>query len=74
MAEWSQLGRFLVIGGVVMVIAGLAVVLGARVPFLGRLPGDLTFHRGNWTVSAPLATSLLLSVILTIVLNIAVRR
>ncbi len=74
MAEWSQFGRLLIIGGLVITVAGLAMVIGARVPFLGRLPGDLTFRRGSWTISAPLATSLLLSVILTIVIKVIVRR
>lgn len=72
--EWSQIGRLLVITGLVLAAMGLALLVGARVPFLGRLPGDLMFRRGSFTLSAPLATSLLLSVVLTIILNIAIRR
>ncbi len=72
--EWSQIGRLLVITGLVLAAMGLALLVGVRVPFLGRLPGDLTLRRGSFTLSAPLATSLLLSVVLTIILNIAIRR
>lgn len=57
----------LVLGGVALVAVGLA----SRVGRLGRLPGDLSARRGPVTFSAPLGTSLLLSIILTLVLNVA---
>ena len=57
------MGRLLVIGGLIAVGAGLLIMAG--VP-LGRLPGDLTYRRGNFTFYFPLATSILASVILTL--------
>jgi hypothetical protein len=70
----DQLGRLLIVGGVVLVAVGLFFVLGGRVPFLGRLPGDLTFTRDNVTISVPIVTSILLSLLLTLILNLVLRR
>ena len=64
------LARFLIVFGVISVVVGLLLLGGHRVPFLGRLPGDLLFQRGGATIYIPLATSLLLSVVLTLLLNI----
>jgi len=57
------MAKLLIIAGVLLLAAGVAMQLG--VP-LGRLPGDFTFKRGNTTVYLPLATSLLISVVLSI--------
>ena len=59
------MGRTLVLIGVV--IAGLGLLMMAGVP-LGRLPGDMTIRRGAFTFYFPLATSILVSVVLTVVL------
>jgi ribose/xylose/arabinose/galactoside ABC-type transport system permease subunit len=65
----SDLGRLLIGLGLLLVIIGIAVVLFARwnVP-LGRLPGDFSWRGKGWTVSFPLASSLLISVLLTLLL------
>jgi hypothetical protein len=69
-----ELGKVLVFLGAMLVIAGLVVVLLARMHFpLGRLPGDFLYRRRNTTVYFPLATSLLLSVVLSIVLYLVSR-
>ena len=49
-------------------------MLVGRVPWLGRLPGDIHIERGNFSFYVPLATSLLLSVVLTLLLYIVGRR
>lgn len=69
----SGLGRLLVIVGVVTAVVGVLFVVGARFG-LGRLPGDLSFRWGSTRVFAPLATGLVVSVVLTIVLNVLLRR
>ncbi len=70
----SQLGRWLVILGVVIVVIGAVIWGFARLNLpLGRLPGDLSFGGENFRVSIPLASSIVISVILTIVLNVVVR-
>jgi len=70
----SDLGRLLIIFGLLIAGVGLVLVLGARLPWLGRLPGDIHIQRGNWTFYFPLATSLLLSVVLTLILYLVGRR
>ena len=59
------MGKLLVVVGVVVTAMGLLVMLG--VPF-GRLPGDISVRRGNTTFYFPLATSILASIILTLLL------
>jgi len=59
--------RFLIALGVVIVLVGLAWPWLARIG-LGRLPGDINIERGGWSFHFPLATSLLVSLVLTLVL------
>ncbi len=74
MSPVNEIGKLLIVFGVLLALAGLALVLAGRVPWLGRLPGDIHVQRGNWTFYFPLATSLLLSVVLTLVLWLFGRR
>ena len=68
--ELSQLGRALVLIGAAILFFGLLLVVADRVPFIGRLPGDITLRGDGWTLYAPLATSIVLSVLLTAVLSL----
>ena len=61
------MGRYLIIAGIVLLLAGLAWPLIAKLG-LGRLPGDITWQRGNTRVYFPLMTCLILSVILSLAL------
>ena len=74
----AGVGRMLVLLGIVLVVAGGALWLGGaaggKVPFLGRLPGDIHVERGNWSFYFPLTTSILLSIVLTLVLALLSRR
>jgi Protein of unknown function (DUF2905) len=65
----GDVGRLLIVAGAFLVIVGAFFALGGRVPFLGRLPGDISFKSGNVLVYFPLVTCLLLSAVLTLVLN-----
>jgi len=58
------MGKALILGGLVMVAAGLAISYGLP---LGRLPGDFTIRRGGFTLFVPLASCILVSVLLTLV-------
>lgn len=60
------LGRSLILAGLLLVVVGLAVSFSSRVPWLGKLPGDFTFRSGGLTIYLPLATCLLLSVVLSL--------
>jgi len=66
-------GKLLLAGGAVLMAVGGALLLASRLG-LTRLPGDLVLRRGNVTVYAPLGLMILLSVVLTLVLNLFLRR
>ncbi len=69
----SDFGRLLIITGGVILVIGIFLSMGGRIPFLGRLPGDISFSRGNTQFYVPIVTSLLLSVVLTVLLNLFFR-
>ena len=71
--DGATIGRVLLVVGLLIAATGLVLALGGRLPF-GRLPGDLSGSRGSFAWSVPLGTSILLSVLLTIVLNLVIRR
>ncbi|HYK50516.1 MAG TPA: DUF2905 domain-containing protein [Terriglobales bacterium] len=65
----SDLGKFLVVAGAVAIVAGLVLMLLARTNIpLGRLPGDMVYRGKNTTFYFPLATSILVSVVLSVVM------
>lgn len=64
------LGRSLVIAGVAIVVLGLALMFADRVPLVGRLPGDIAVRGDGWTVYAPIATSIVVSLVLTAALSL----
>jgi len=68
--ELSGLGRLLIFLGLALAAVGLLLVLVGRVPGIGRLPGDILIQRGNFTFYFPLATSLLISLLLTLILSL----
>ena len=70
----ENLARFLVIGGIILILIGGGVYLAAKfgIPF-GRLPGDIRIERGSGAFYFPIVTSCVLSILLTIVLNIIIR-
>ncbi len=62
----GQIGRLLVIMGILLIVTGGALMLLGRIP---RLPGDIYVQRKGFTLYVPLVSSLLLSLVLTILLN-----
>lgn len=74
MTDLSSMGRMVLILGIVVVAMGALMLLAGRLPFLGRLPGDIAVQRGSWSFYFPLATSIVLSLVLTVVLNLFARR
>jgi hypothetical protein len=69
----SQFGRVLIGLGVALVLLGGLFLLGEKFG-LGRLPGDIVYRRKNVSIYLPIATSLLLSVLVTVLLNLWLRR
>lgn len=70
----ADVGKLLLVAAGVLAVVGLVLLYGARIPFLGRLPGDISVSRGNFRFYFPIVTSLVLSVLATIILNIFFRR
>jgi hypothetical protein len=62
------MGNLLIIVGIILVVLGLIFSFGGRIPFLGKLPGDILIRRNNFTFYFPLATSIVLSILLTLIL------
>lgn len=71
---FGSFGRMLMLLGVVMVLIGAILTFAGRIPGIGRLPGDILIRRGNFTFYFPLATSIVLSVVLTLLLALFARR
>jgi membrane protein implicated in regulation of membrane protease activity len=69
----ADAGKLLIIIGGVVVVIGLFLTLGLRIPFLGKLPGDISIDRGNVHFYFPIVTGLVLSVVLTLLLNLFFR-
>jgi hypothetical protein len=68
-----EFGRLLIILGGVLLIAGAVLMLLPHVPWLGKLPGDVVVERERFTFYFPIVTCLVVSVVLTIVLNLFFR-
>ena len=66
----DSLGKMLLVLGGALMLMGLAVLLLGRVPFAGRLPGDLRFHWGDVSCYLPLMTGLAFSIFATLLLNL----
>ncbi|MGO0122954.1 DUF2905 domain-containing protein [Desulfothermobacter acidiphilus] len=65
-----QLAKFFLILGLLFLFLALLFFLIGKVPGLGRLPGDIFYHKGNFSFYFPLATCILLSLLLTLLLNL----
>ncbi|HEX2032735.1 MAG TPA: DUF2905 domain-containing protein [Chloroflexota bacterium] len=70
MADLGAVGRLLLVAGLALAGLGLLIMLAGRIPFLGRLPGDIAVQRDGASFYFPLVSSLLLSLVLTVVLNV----
>jgi len=70
----ESIGKTLIFFGIVLIVIGSIFVLFGKVPWFGRLPGDIIIKREGLTVYFPVATMILLSILLTILFNIIGRR
>jgi hypothetical protein len=64
----SDLGKLLIVFGVVLVAVGLLLQLSGKIPWLGRLPGDIRIERENFSFYFPITTSIVVSVALSLLL------
>ncbi len=70
MNPFPEFGKMLIILGIFMVIAGIVLVFIPKIPLIGRLPGDIVIRKGNFTFYFPLATCIILSILLTLIFSI----
>ena len=79
MADWTQIGKLLLFLGIGLALLGGVLIVGAKLfpdeklPWLGKLPGDIRIERKGSSCYFPLATSILISLLLTLIVNIVVR-
>lgn len=64
----AELGKTLITIGIILVVLGLIVSAAGKLPWLGNLPGDITIQRERFTFYFPLATCILISIIISLVL------
>ena len=62
----GPLGKMLILLGVFIVLIGVLLVIGEKIPWIGRLPGDIIIRKKNFTFYFPIVTSILISIILTL--------
>lgn len=63
----EQIGKFLILTGLVIMALGGLLVLSGKISWIGRLPGDIIIEKKNFTFYFPLATSILISLILSLI-------
>ena len=73
MFDLASVGKMLLFLGMIVAFFGLVLVLASRVPWLGRLPGDIVVQREGFSCFFPVVTMIVLSVVLTLVLNVIIR-
>ena len=69
-----SVGKALIVLGLAIAAAGVLLVVVGRIPWLGRLPGDIHVERENWSFYFPLTTSIVISIVISLVLYLIGRR
>jgi hypothetical protein len=64
----GEMAKILIVIGLVLVVVGLALLFFPKVPFLGKLPGDILIKRNNFTFYFPVMTSIIISIIISLIL------
>jgi hypothetical protein len=72
--ELAWLGKLILIVGLFLVLFGLLLIFGGKLPYFGKLPGDILIEGKNFKFYFPLVTFLIISLLLTIILNIFLKR
>ncbi len=70
----ESLGRMILYIGILLVLIGGFFILMGKIPWFGRLPGDIIYRRGGVTIFFPITTMVLVSIVLTLLMNIVWRR
>ena len=71
---FDSIGKFLILFGGILLLVGILFLFIGKIPFLGKLPGDLYLQKGRWSFYFPLATCILISIMLTLLFSLFRRR
>jgi len=74
MQGFQLLGKILIIFGLFIVIIGILLLLGGKIPWIGRLPGDIIIEKKDYSIYIPITTSIILSILLTLIFWILSKR
>lgn len=66
--DFQQLGKILIFTGIFILVLGIIFFFGDKIPFLGRLPGDILIKKKNFTFYFPILTSIILSLIISLII------
>lgn len=64
----QELGKYLIIIGIIILVVGIALTYWGKIPFLGRLPGDIRIEKENFKFYFPIVTCIVLSIILSLII------
>ncbi len=70
----QEIGRMIVVIGVLLIVVGVLLIFSDKIPWIGRLPGDILVRRKNFAFYFPIATCILLSILITLLLRVFSRR
>jgi len=73
MEAFESIGKMLLILGGLIFVIGLILTFAGKIPYLGRLPGDIAIQHEGLSCYFPIVTSIVLSILLTIILNVIIR-
>lgn len=74
MTDLSPIGKLLILAGTVIIVVGLLFMFGSKIPWFGKLPGDIYIQKKSFTFFLPITTSIIVSIILTIIMMLLRRR
>lgn len=66
----GPLGKMLILVGVFIILIGILLVVGEKIPWIGKLPGDIIIRKKNFTFYFPIVTSILISILLTLLFTL----
>lgn len=70
----NEIGKILIFFGLILAVLGLLLTFAGKIPFIGKLPGDIVIERRNFVFYFPLGTSILLSIIISLIFYLLSRR
>ena len=68
MGELSAFGKILIFFGIIMIVVGGLFLFGSKIPFIGRLPGDITIQRKNFSFYFPITTCIIISIVFSLIM------